>query len=405
MTGHDYRRYRFTKRTYRNQDLGPFINHEMNRCIQCYRCVRFYRDYAGGRDFDVFGCHDDVYFGRHDRRRAGERVLRQLGRGLPDRRLHRQDLKRHYTRKWDLQTSPSVCVHCARRLQHASRASATAMLRRIRNRYHHQVNGYFLCDRGRFGYEFVNSPERVRAPLVRRAQGRRPGADRRGRRRQAAGELCARAIAHHRHRLAARVARGELRAAHAGRRGAFLSRRLASASGGCWLALSTLARRPGAHAASVHDVETADAAFVLGEDVTQRRAPARAGAASARAASADGDRRRARHSALERRRGAEERSSTSAVRCSSPRPARRGSTRSRPRPSSRARRAGAARLCGGARDRSRGARGRAAATTCARWRGGSPRRSSGGQAADRRRRHHRRQRGAARRRRRTSPGR
>ncbi len=46
MTGHDYRRYRFTKRTHRNQDLGPFVNHEMNRCIQCYRCVRFYRDYA-----------------------------------------------------------------------------------------------------------------------------------------------------------------------------------------------------------------------------------------------------------------------------------------------------------------------------------------------------------------------
>ena len=65
MTGHDYRRYRFTKRTHVNQDLGPFLNHEMNRCIQCYRCLRFYRDYAGGRDFVVQGWHDDVYFGRH----------------------------------------------------------------------------------------------------------------------------------------------------------------------------------------------------------------------------------------------------------------------------------------------------------------------------------------------------
>ena len=32
-----------------------------------------------------------------------------------------------------------------------------ALLRRIRNRYNGQVNGYFLCDRGRYGYEFVNS--------------------------------------------------------------------------------------------------------------------------------------------------------------------------------------------------------------------------------------------------------
>ena len=64
MTGHDYRRFRFLKRTHRNQDLGPFVNHEMNRCIACYRCVRFYRDYAGGRDLDVFGAHHYVYFGR-----------------------------------------------------------------------------------------------------------------------------------------------------------------------------------------------------------------------------------------------------------------------------------------------------------------------------------------------------
>ncbi|MER3425216.1 MAG: NADH-quinone oxidoreductase subunit G, partial [Nitrospiraceae bacterium] len=64
MAGHTYRRYRFKKRTYRNQYLGPFIKHDMNRCIQCYRCVRFYRDYAGGRDFNVFAIHRNVYFGR-----------------------------------------------------------------------------------------------------------------------------------------------------------------------------------------------------------------------------------------------------------------------------------------------------------------------------------------------------
>ena len=50
MTGHSFRRYRFTKRTHRNRDLGPFISHEMNRCIACYRCVRYYKDYADGKD-------------------------------------------------------------------------------------------------------------------------------------------------------------------------------------------------------------------------------------------------------------------------------------------------------------------------------------------------------------------
>src|SRR5690606_8963245 len=66
MSGHTYRRFRFQKRTHRNQYLGPFINHEMNRCIACYRCVRFYREYAGGDDLDALGAHHYVYFGRHE---------------------------------------------------------------------------------------------------------------------------------------------------------------------------------------------------------------------------------------------------------------------------------------------------------------------------------------------------
>ncbi|HEX2987077.1 MAG TPA: hypothetical protein VHS06_02780, partial [Chloroflexota bacterium] len=40
-------------------------------------------------------------------------------------------------------------------------------LRRVRNRYNGDVNGNFLCDRGRFGYEYVNSERRIREPLVR----------------------------------------------------------------------------------------------------------------------------------------------------------------------------------------------------------------------------------------------
>ena len=41
------------------------------------------------------------------------------------------------------------------------------MLRRVVNRYNGEVNGYFLCDRGRYGYEFVNSEHRIRQPKLR----------------------------------------------------------------------------------------------------------------------------------------------------------------------------------------------------------------------------------------------
>lgn len=166
MTGHTYRRHRFKKRTYRNQDLGPFINHEMNRCIQCYRCVRFYRDYAGGRDFNVFGMHNHLYFGR-----AKEGVLENEFSGnlvevCPTGVFTDKTLKRHYTRKWDLQTAPSVCVHCGLGCNTLP-GERYGSLRRIQNKYNSEVNGYFLCDRGRFGYEFVNSERRIRKPCLK----------------------------------------------------------------------------------------------------------------------------------------------------------------------------------------------------------------------------------------------
>ncbi len=165
MTGHVERHFRFKKRTYRNQNLGPFINHELNRCIQCYRCVRFYKDYAGGRDFDVFGIHNRIYFGRDKDGKLESEFSGNLVEVCPTGVFTDTTQYRHYTRKWDLQTAPSVCVHCSVGCDIIP-GERYGTLRRIRNRYNHHVNGYFLCDRGRYGYEFINREDRIRSPLL-----------------------------------------------------------------------------------------------------------------------------------------------------------------------------------------------------------------------------------------------
>ncbi|MFP4616329.1 MAG: NADH-quinone oxidoreductase subunit NuoG [Thiohalorhabdus sp.] len=164
MTGHTYRRYRFAKHTFRNQDLGPFINHEMNRCITCYRCVRFYRDYAGGADLDAFGAHDHVYFGRQADGTLESEFSGNLAEVCPTGVFTDRTLSERYVRKWDLRTAPSVCVHCGLGCN-TSPGERYDRLRRIQNRYHEAINGYFLCDRGRFGYQFVNSPHRILEPV------------------------------------------------------------------------------------------------------------------------------------------------------------------------------------------------------------------------------------------------
>jgi NADH-quinone oxidoreductase subunit G len=168
MSGHAYRRFKYKKRTYKNQYLGPFINHEMNRCIQCYRCVRFYRDYAGGRDLDAFASKNNVYFGRAEDGVLENEFSGNLAEVCPTGVFTDKTLKTHYTRKWDLTMAPSICQHCSLGCNVIA-GERYGELRVIMNRYHGQVNGYFICDRGRFGYEFVNAPDRIRQPKINNA--------------------------------------------------------------------------------------------------------------------------------------------------------------------------------------------------------------------------------------------
>lgn len=165
MTGHNERRYRFTKRTHQNQQLGPFISHEMNRCIACYRCVRFYKDYAGGTDLGVFGAHDNVYFGRVEDGVLESEFSGNLTEVCPTGVFTDKTHSERYNRKWDMQFSPSICHGCSSGCN-ISPGERYGELRRIENRYNGSVNQYFLCDRGRFGYGYVNREDRPRQPLL-----------------------------------------------------------------------------------------------------------------------------------------------------------------------------------------------------------------------------------------------
>ncbi|WP_281556696.1 NADH-quinone oxidoreductase subunit NuoG [Thalassomonas sp. RHCl1] len=161
MTGHSARHYSGKKRTFTNQYLGELVGHEMNRCITCYRCVRFYKDYAGGKDFDVYGSKNQVYFGRQTDGVLESEFSGNLVEVCPTGVFTNKLFSAHFTRKWDLQSAPSVCSHCAVGCN-TSIGERYGAVRRVVNRYNEQLNGYFLCDRGRFGIGFVNGEQRIR---------------------------------------------------------------------------------------------------------------------------------------------------------------------------------------------------------------------------------------------------
>lgn len=162
--GHSVRRLRAPKRTHKDQDLGPFINHEMNRCIQCYRCVRFYREYAGGRDYGTLGVSGRVWFGRFAPGRLDSPFSGNIIDLCPTGVLTDKP-SRYRARRWDMERGPSICLHCSLGCNTTAGARYRELLR-VEGRENLQVNGYFLCDRGRYGHEYVNRPDRPRRARI-----------------------------------------------------------------------------------------------------------------------------------------------------------------------------------------------------------------------------------------------
>ncbi|UDI90942.1 NADH-quinone oxidoreductase subunit NuoG [Pseudomonas sp. IAC-BECa141] len=264
MTGHNERRYRFTKRTHQNQDLGPFISHEMNRCIACYRCVRFYKDYAGGTDLGVYGAHDNVYFGRVEDGTLESEFSGNLTEVCPTGVFTDKTHSERYNRKWDMQFSPSICHGCSSGCN-ISPGERYGELRRIENRYNGSVNQYFLCDRGRFGYGYVNRADRPRQPML--ADGTKLGLD--AALDKAADLLRGRnivGIGSPRASLESNYALRELVGAEH-----FYSGIEASELERIRLVLQVLKDSP-LPVPNMRDIEDHDAVFVLGEDLTQTAA-------------------------------------------------------------------------------------------------------------------------------------
>lgn len=162
--GHGRREYSGRKRTFRNQDLGAFIAHEMNRCITCYRCSRFYQEYAGGRDFSATGSRDRVYFGRFEDGPLESPFSGNLVELCPTG-VFTDRLFRYRSRVWDLEIGRSVCPHCSVGCNVLA-GSRYRELQRVRVRENPEVNGAFLCDRGQFGHGWNTAADRPREPRV-----------------------------------------------------------------------------------------------------------------------------------------------------------------------------------------------------------------------------------------------
>ena len=137
-----------------------------DRCIMCSRCVRFTREISGTAELQVInrGHHSeiDIFPGQPlENKLAGNVVdLCPVGALGSKDFLYKQ-------RVWYLQQKNNVCPNCSTGCSIYLDTNKD-IIYRLRPRENPQAQGYFMCDEGRYGYHYVNSPDRLRRPQARK---------------------------------------------------------------------------------------------------------------------------------------------------------------------------------------------------------------------------------------------
>ncbi len=149
--------------------LSPLVLLDRERCIQCGRCTRFAAEIAGEPMIDFAGRGDQIEVAI-----APGHVFSSVFSGntvqiCPVGALTSTPY-RFTARPWDLDQVESTCTTCAVGCRAAVQSSSNRVTRLL-GMDSDPVNQSWLCDKGRYGYESVNSSNRLTEPHVRSASG------------------------------------------------------------------------------------------------------------------------------------------------------------------------------------------------------------------------------------------
>ncbi len=146
--------------------LGPVLTLDRERCIVCARCTRFSDIVAGDNalEFKERGYKTEV--GTPHEAPVDSKFIGNTIMICPVGALTSQ-VYRFKARPWDNKPTPTTCtlcpVGCSMILDERD-----GDIMRTRSRENASVNDIWLCDKGWFGYEFHNHPDRLTNPLIRR---------------------------------------------------------------------------------------------------------------------------------------------------------------------------------------------------------------------------------------------
>lgn len=156
----------------REQDSSvPLVVRDPNRCIFCGRCVRVCGELQGVHAIDYINRGFNSYIAPPFDESLDCEFCGQCIEVCPVGALTSKPF-RHKARPWEIETTTTTCGFCGTgcTVEIDVRKSKSDIVR-VRAPEDKGINDYSLCGKGRFGFEFVNHPERLELPL-RRSEGR-----------------------------------------------------------------------------------------------------------------------------------------------------------------------------------------------------------------------------------------
>jgi NADH-quinone oxidoreductase subunit G len=147
-------------------ELSPLVAIDRERCILCYRCVRFSQEVAEDHQLVFLDRGDHTFVGTHDGRPYvapfSGNIIELCPVGALTSRAYR-----FRARPWDIEDAGTVCTMCPSQCNVKLTIRDDVKVVRVLARDNEEVDDGWLCDKGRFGYQSFASDERITAPLAR----------------------------------------------------------------------------------------------------------------------------------------------------------------------------------------------------------------------------------------------
>ncbi|HEV8130512.1 MAG TPA: 2Fe-2S iron-sulfur cluster-binding protein [Acidobacteriota bacterium] len=158
--------------------IGPHVILDNERCILCSRCVRFCKEVSKSYELGIVSRGEHSEIALFEDRELNNPYSGNVIDICPVGALTERDF-RFQCRVWYLDRAKSICPGCARgcsieihyNVQRPYQSRGKRVLR-IKPRFNPDVNKWWICDEGRYGFEFIDAPARLQKFLMGKGEQR-----------------------------------------------------------------------------------------------------------------------------------------------------------------------------------------------------------------------------------------